>query len=245
MKRDHGPVLPGEGATDYARYMRTDTLLALQRDPADMVHRDELLFQVVHQSAELWFKLAVAELTEAAARIDDGELAEAELLLGRAALAVRLVSDQLDMFRHLPPATFQALVPVLGNGSGAESPGWKQAQAASRRLDQAFAAYRAAHGIDLRRLYTGNPADPVYRLAEAMVEWDERVALWRVRHYKIAIRIGSHGEIGTQGSPANWLAKLIDHRFFPDLWRARTGLTDAHPTADEHPDPAVTAGAGA
>ncbi|OZV75721.1 tryptophan 2,3-dioxygenase [Micromonospora echinospora] len=224
MKRDHSPVLPGEGATDYARYMRTDELLTLQREPAEMVHRDELLFQVVHQSAELWFKLAVAELTEAAGRVDDGELSEAELLLGRASLAVRLVTDQLDMFRHLPPATFQALVPALGNGSGAESPGWKQAQAASRRLDQAFARYLADRQIDLRKLYAGSPADPVYRMAEAMVDWDERVALWRVRHYKIAIRIGSHGPTGTQGSPANWLAKLIDHRFFPELWQARTAL---------------------
>ncbi|MFB9547757.1 tryptophan 2,3-dioxygenase family protein [Micromonospora sagamiensis] len=228
MKRDFSPVLPGEGATDYARYMRTDTLLALQRDPAEMTHRDELLFQVVHQSAELWLKLAVAELTEAAARIGDGELAEAELLLARSALAVRLITDQLDMFRYLPPATFQALVPVLGNGSGAESPGWKQAQAASRRLDQAFSTYLADRQIDLRKIYSGNPADPVYRLAEAMVEWDERVALWRVRHYKIAIRIGSHGAIGTQGSPANWLAKLIDHRFFPELWQVRTELGGEH-----------------
>ncbi|WP_416904863.1 tryptophan 2,3-dioxygenase family protein [Micromonospora echinospora] len=232
MKRDHSPVLPGEGATDYARYMRTDELLTLQREPAEMVHRDELLFQVVHQSAELWFKLAVAELTEAAGRVDDGELSEAELLLGRASLAVRLVTDQLDMFRHLPPATFQALVPALGNGSGAESPGWKQAQAASRRLDQAFARYLADRQIDLRKLYAGSPADPVYRMAEAMVDWDERVALWRVRHYKIAIRIGSHGPTGTPDSPANWLAKLIDHRFFPELWQARTALVGepAEPT---------------
>lgn len=224
MKRDHSPVLPGEGATDYARYMRTDALLSLQRDPKEMIHRDELLFQVVHQSTELWLKLAVAEVTDAATHVADGELAEARLLLARAALAIRLVTDQLDMFQHLPPATFQALIPVLGNGSGAESPGWKQAQAASRRLDQAFRAYCTDRQIDLRKVYAGSAADPVYQLAEAMVDWDERIVLWRVRHYKIAIRVGSHGPIGTKDSPANWLAKLIDHRFFADLWRVRTEL---------------------
>ena len=46
-------VLPGTGTTDYARYMRTDDLLALQRGPREWVHPDELLFQVVHQSSEL------------------------------------------------------------------------------------------------------------------------------------------------------------------------------------------------
>lgn len=221
MKRDHRPELPGDGDTDYARYMRTDALLDLQRRPEETVHRDELLFQVVHQSAELWFKLAVAELTEATARIDAGEPVRAEMLLARATLAVRLVTGQLEMFRHLRPIDFQALQPVLGNGSGAESPGWRQAQAASRQLGQAFDRLLAARHIDLPTLYRADPADPVYRLGEAMVDWDEQVSLWRVRHYKIAIRIGSHGVVGTKGSPADMLAKLIDYRFFPEIWQVR------------------------
>lgn len=223
-RKNGGPALPGEGDTDYARYMRTDALLDLQRRPEEVVHRDELLFQVAHQSTELWLKLAVAELTEAIARIDAGEPAPAELLLARATLAVRLVTDQLEMLGHLSPADFQALQPVLGNGSGAESPGWRLAQAASRKLGQAFVRFLAERETDLVTLYSGQPSDPVYRLAEAMVEWDDRISLWRVRHYKIALRVGSHGVIGTTGSPAAMLAKLIDHRFFPDLWQVRATL---------------------
>src|SRR5918997_1525221 len=60
-----GPVLPGPGASDYERYLRTDELLALQKGPGEWVHRDELLFQTVHQSSELWLKLAVTEVGEA------------------------------------------------------------------------------------------------------------------------------------------------------------------------------------
>jgi len=227
VKRHTSPVLPGEGDTDYARYMRTDALLDLQRRPDEMIHRDELLFQVVHQSSELWLKLAVAEVGEATARIGADDPAGAELLLGRAALAVQLVTDQLEMFRYLKPADFQAMQPALGNGSGAESPGWRRAQAASRKLGQAFRRHLDDHGVELTGLYPGTPTDPVYRLAEAMVEWDERVALWRVRHYTIAIRIGGHGMTGTPDSPANMLAKLIDHRFFPELWQVRAQRSEA------------------
>lgn len=224
MKRDYSPVLPGDGDTDYARYMRTDELLDLQRRPEHMIHRDELLFQVVHQSTELWLKLAAAELTEATARVAADDPATAELLLARAVLAVRLVTDQLEMFRYLNPVDFQAMQPALGNGSGAESPGWKQVQAASRRLGRAFTDLLAARQVDLDTLYLGDPADPLYRLAEAMTDWDERVALWRVRHYKIAVRIGGHAGVGAKDTPANMLAKLIEYRFFPELWRVRVGL---------------------
>ncbi|MBQ1075795.1 tryptophan 2,3-dioxygenase [Micromonospora sp. C31] len=218
MKRDHSPVLPGDGATDYARYMRTDALLDLQRNPAEMIHRDELLFQVVHQSTELWLKLAAAELTEAVARVRAGEPAAAEPLLARATLGVRLVTDQLEMFRHLSPAAFEAMQPALGKGSGAESPGWRRVQAASRQLGLAFTDHLTARGTALAELRRADPTDPVHRLAEAMMEWDERVSLWRVRHYQAALRVGGHAP---DGAEATVLAKLIGHRFFPELWQAR------------------------
>ncbi|MFL5961619.1 MAG: hypothetical protein ACJ757_01815 [Gaiellaceae bacterium] len=59
------PILPGDGASDYERYLRTDALLSLQKGADEWVHRDELLFQTVHQSSELWLKLAWNEAEEA------------------------------------------------------------------------------------------------------------------------------------------------------------------------------------
>ncbi|GAB3083891.1 tryptophan 2,3-dioxygenase family protein [Micromonospora schwarzwaldensis] len=221
MKRDKSPTLPGSGATDYARYMRTDVLLGLQRQPDEVIHRDELLFQVVHQSSELWLKLAAAEVTETTARVTAGDLATAQALLTRAALAVRLVTDQLEMLGHLSPGDFQAMQPALGNGSGAESPGWRHVQAASRKLGRAFADHLAAHGTTAVDLRPADRADPACRLAETMVEWDERVALWRFRHYQVALRVGGHAPASTPNSSAAVLAKLVEHRFFPELWQAR------------------------
>ncbi|WP_433709817.1 hypothetical protein ACQP2U_25550 [Nocardia sp. CA-084685] len=73
MKDYSQQILSGEGDNDYARYMRTDRLLDLQRRPDESVHRDELLFQIVHQSTELWLKLACAELCKAAEDIDNAD----------------------------------------------------------------------------------------------------------------------------------------------------------------------------
>jgi tryptophan 2,3-dioxygenase len=55
---EFAPILPGPGGSDYERYLRTDELLALQKSEDEWVHRDELLFQTVHQSSELWLKHA-------------------------------------------------------------------------------------------------------------------------------------------------------------------------------------------
>ena len=68
---EFAPILAGPGASDYERYLRTDELLALQKTPDERAHHDELLFQTVHQSSELWLKLAGEEMelaTDAPAR---------------------------------------------------------------------------------------------------------------------------------------------------------------------------------
>ncbi|MET0972346.1 MAG: hypothetical protein ABWY95_02895 [Thermoleophilaceae bacterium] len=77
------PILPGAGASDYERYLRTDELLALQKTPEEQAHRDELLFQTVHQSSELWLKLAIAEVGEGTERVEQGDLPAALRVLRR------------------------------------------------------------------------------------------------------------------------------------------------------------------
>jgi tryptophan 2,3-dioxygenase len=230
MTKDYAiPILEGEGANDYARYMRTDALLSLQRRPEQMVHRDELLFQTVHQSTELWLKLAGAESAEAAAMIGTGDLLAAERLLNRAALAIELVTAQLEMLESLMPWTFQIIRTVLGHGSGFESPGWSALQRRGEELDRTFADLLDRQQAELAEVYQGGPDTPLYRLAEALINWDEHVALWRTRHYKIATRIIGHDVVGTKGMPVDTLTRLITHKFFPRLWQVRTVLTRTGP----------------
>lgn len=234
MTKDYSqPILSGEGDDDYARYMRTGTLLSLQRRPDEQVHRDELLFQVVHQSTELWLKLAAAEVTEAEQRIRANELDAAAALLARASLAVKLITDQLSMLRYLSPWDFQLIRTVLGNGSGFESPGWRGVRDTSQRIGVTFDKLLAEQAVDLAELYRSGQDTALFRLAEALVEWDEQVAVWRTVHYKVATRIIGHAVVGTKGTPVDTLAKLIAHKFFPELWEVRTELTRTGPMGDQ------------
>ena len=143
------PVLPGQGASDYERYLRTDELLALQKTPEEWVHRDELLFQTVHQSSELWLKLACAEVAEATEQVGAGELATAARLLRRAALSISFITRQLDMLEQLSPWEYQTIRRVLGHGSGFDSPGFRQIRRVSPPLWEAF----VAAGLDPVEVY--------------------------------------------------------------------------------------------
>jgi tryptophan 2,3-dioxygenase len=220
------PILEGKGASDYERYLRTDDLLSLQKTPEEQAHRDELLFQTVHQSSELWLKLASNETAEAAALVEREEIAGALRLLRRASLALQLITGQLDMLEQMSPWEYQEVRAVLGHGSGFDSPGFRGLRGAVPTLGQAFSAQVRKAGLTLEELYVqGREHEELYQLAEALTELDERLMLWRVRHYKVVARIIGDEVVGTQGTPVELLGGLIKQTYFPELWAIRNRLT--------------------
>jgi tryptophan 2,3-dioxygenase len=222
------PILPGTAPSDYERYLRTEELLALQKAPEEQTHRDELLFMTVHQSSELWLKLAAFEVETAAALLRDGELAGALRLLRRAHDCMKNVIAALDMLEHMSPWEYTAFVrPLLGHGSGFDSPGFRELRRVSPVLGEAFHRLRREAGLSVLELYRrGREHEDLYQLAEALTEWDERVTIWRVRHFKVVERIIGGGVVGTQGTPVELLGRLIHSRMYPELWDVRNELTE-------------------
>ena len=230
---EFAPILDGPGESDYERYLRTDELLALQKGPDEWVHRDELLFQTVHQSSELWLKHAWVEAEEAARLVDARDLAAANRLLRRACLALRYVEGFLEHLEQMSPWEYQEVRRVLGHGSGFDSPGFREIRRVSPGLLQAFHEVRRERGLSLVEVYMrGREHEELYQLAELLTEWDERVGTWRFRHFKVVVRIIGEDVVGTQGTPVELLAGLIKHKMFPELWRVRTELTELAKASD-------------
>jgi tryptophan 2,3-dioxygenase len=220
------PVLAGSARTDYERYLNMEELLELQKGPDEWVHRDELLFQVVHQSSELWLKLAWNETGAAAELVNAGDVPAALRLLRRAGLCMRYVTDQLDMLEQMSPWEYQEIRKVLGHGSGFDSPGVKELRPAMARLGEAFHAARERAGVTLLDLYVhGREHEQLYLLAEALMELDEWMQTWRIRHYRVVARVIGEHVIGTQGTPVEVLGRLIHRVEYPELWDVRNELT--------------------
>ena len=147
------PILPGTAPTDYERYLRTEELLSLQKTPAEVVHRDEHLFQTVHQSSELWLKLACLELDQATALLAADAAGPAIRLLRRANECMSLTTAQLHMLDHLSPVDYAVVRTALGHGAGFDSPGFRQVHRASPALGQAFTALLQRGGLALLDVY--------------------------------------------------------------------------------------------
>jgi tryptophan 2,3-dioxygenase len=224
---EFAPILPGQGESDYERYLRTDELLALQKGADEWVHRDELLFQTVHQSSELWLKHACAEVEEATRLIESRDHAAAMRLLRRANAALKYVDGFLEHLEQMSPWEYQEVRRVLGHGSGFDSPGFREIRRVTPPLGQAFHARLREAGLNIVELYRrGREHEDLYQLAELLVGWDERITMWRMRHYLVVARIIGGTVVGTQGTPVELLGGPINQRFYPELWQARNRLTE-------------------
>jgi tryptophan 2,3-dioxygenase len=130
------------------------------------------------------------------------------------------------MLEHMSPWEYTEVRKVLGHGSGFDSPGFKEIRRVGKSLGEQFQAARERAGLSLVEVYTrGREFENLYNLAEQIIELDERITVWRVRHFKVVQRTIGADVIGTQGTPVEVMGRLIHHSFFPELWDVRNDLT--------------------
>lgn len=259
----------------YAGYLRLDRLLSSQHPLSDPPHHDEMLFIIIHQTTELWFKLVVHELRAAIGLIRDDDLEHSFKILARIKHIQAQLIDQWSVLATLTPSEYSQFRGVLGTSSGFQSAQYRTVEFLLGNKDErmvemhrhdaaAVGELRAAietpsiYDEFLRHLHRRGlpiPAEVVtrdvtkpherhlgvvgalkviyedpkthwdaYEMCEKLVDVEESFAHWRFRHMKVVERVIGY-KMGTGGSSGvAFLRKMIDHRFFPELWEVRTHL---------------------
>ena len=230
MDRQHYEALmSAPESLDYEIYLSTEKLLSCQKPFSAFVNADELQFQIVHQVEELWMKLIASTLLDIDEHMRGGRAHKVVSLFARCNLILGMMSDQLALLETMSPHDYQAIRLQLGNGSGQESPGFRILMRMPMELWETFDAHFVSGcGRTIRAIYdTDYRHDGAYVIAEAMMEFDERMAKFRSNHIFLIHRSIGMGSASLKGRSVELLQAGTRHRFFQPLWDVRAEMTDA------------------
>ena len=235
---------------DYGGYLRLDEMLALQTPQSSPEHPDELLFIIVHQSSELWFKVLRHEMDALITALEQFDTMRALLATQRVNVLTEIIAQQLSALDTLPPQRFAQFRGYLGSSSGSQSVQFRAIEATAGLRDPQFLAAISEHGevpadvraalarptlqslvldllthenVPIEELYMGPGPTPLFLLVEGLLEFEQRFARWRFLHVQLVERIigpMTGGSGGTLG--AKYLSRTVTQRFFPELWAVRS-----------------------
>jgi tryptophan 2,3-dioxygenase len=213
--------------SDYEVYMGTEALLKLQKPEDQMVHHDELMFQVVHQSFELWCKLVLFELKSVGKLLDEDRVIEAYPLVQRCTQAVKLNTEAMHALETMTPWDFHVIRAALGQGSGAESPGFRLIQQKAPVLWPKVEALLKRRKTDLLTVYTNPAKHPdLLRLLEHMTDFDMFFHIWRLNHLAMVKRVIGRDVKSLKGYAVHQLESDVNGVLWPALWKVRNHVTD-------------------
>jgi tryptophan 2,3-dioxygenase len=122
----------------YDRYLKVSALTSLQELQSDPPHHDELLFIIIHQAYELWFKLILHELSQAVVHMERGEVLRARHFTQRVVNILRLLVDQIHILETMTPADFLEFRDRLNPASGFQSSQFREVEFFAGLKDPAF-----------------------------------------------------------------------------------------------------------
>jgi tryptophan 2,3-dioxygenase len=161
---------------NYERYLRLDDLLNAQTPRSDGPEHDELLFIVIHQVYELWFKQMLHELDFLQKLLHADDLLRASHTFRRILTILKTVVAQIDVLETMTPLEFLAFRDFLESGSGFQSGQF-------RELEFAL-GYKRANII--KHFSEGSSAQQ--RLAKRFEQptlWDAFLYLLKIHEYPV------------------------------------------------------------
>jgi tryptophan 2,3-dioxygenase len=142
--KDSPSVPRSEDGPTYGEYLKVPELLSLQVTLSDPPHHDELLFIIIHQAYELWFKLILHEMEKTRESMREGKVLRANHFMKRVLEIMKLLVSQIHLLETMTPAEFLQFRDKLNPASGFQSVQFREieflAGLKNPRFIKAFAA---------------------------------------------------------------------------------------------------------
>jgi len=177
-------------AITYISYLKVDELLSLQQPESDGEH-DEMLFIVIHQTYELWFKQMLHEIAEVQKTLEAGKSHRSLAILGRVRTIMKTCVGQLDILETMTPLQFNTFRGRLQSSSGFQSAQFREFEAVLGRRDQAGAGADKKTGMGMaEHLIPGSPARASVEAAmQRRSLWDSALIYLESRGHKMPAEV--------------------------------------------------------
>jgi tryptophan 2,3-dioxygenase len=147
---------------NYASYLKLDELLRLQRPLSDGPEHDEMLFIVIHQVHELWFKQMLHELKLLQLALENGHSPTVMRTLKRLVTVVKTLLAQVDVLETMTPVSFSSFRERLHTAGGRRSRQFRELEIVLGRRDEALFDGFPEEGPDRSRLEGAVARRPLY-----------------------------------------------------------------------------------
>jgi len=115
------PRIYGSSEMTYNDYLKVPELLSLQERQSNPPHHDEMLFIIIHQAYELWFKLILHELGSAMEHMNRKEVLRARHFVHRCVEILKVLVQQIHILETMQPVEFLQFRDRLTPASGFQS----------------------------------------------------------------------------------------------------------------------------
>jgi tryptophan 2,3-dioxygenase len=139
----------------------------------------------------------------------------------------------LHILETITPYDYHIIRAGLGHGSGLDSPGFLALLHIAPKLGKAFNERLSAAGVTIGEIYRRHEEFfSLHDVAECLLDFDERMQLFRFHHLKLAERIIGGRVVGTMGTPVEVLQQRMESWLYKDLWDIRNQITAAANQSD-------------
>jgi len=139
-------------ALTYPKYLQLDGPLGLQQPLSEGPEHDEMLFIVIHQVYELWFKQILHELTHLQHALEADDTPTAQATLKRVLTILKVLVSQIDVLETMTPISFNSFRHRLDTASGFESSQFRELELVLGHKRPAFAGRYPEGTVERRRL---------------------------------------------------------------------------------------------
>ncbi|MEL0037057.1 MAG: tryptophan 2,3-dioxygenase family protein [Gammaproteobacteria bacterium] len=185
----------------YGSYLKVDELLELQQLESNPKEHDEMLFIIIHQTYELWFKQILHESGKLRDNLNQGETWAAAKTLRRILTIMKTLVGQVDILETMTPVEFISFRKFLDDSSGFQS--WQF------REVEILCGYRAPQAIAVQKTVPHRFAQLEKRMTE-QTYWECFITYLQTRGHDLETPI-MQNESGMIFDPnPNNQAKLTD-----------------------------------